>query len=161
MAEISLVGVPAITLLNPWAWAITQYGKDVENRSWMPPEHVYRLMIHAGKRWDVWPDEVPRADLPLVHTSAIVAVADLLHACNASRWTEQLVCQCGPWARPGQCHWRLHNVRVLARPVPCGGSQRLWYPGAALVEQVLANVNGVPTEAEIAAGYDEFFPGSS
>ena len=131
-----LGGVPALTLRNPWARAITHHGKDVENRSWMPHDGVHSLMVHAGKGWDRWPDSVPQVPAEEVATSAIVAVADLAWACNTSRYRDRVVCRCGPWAVAGQCHWRLRNVVVLAEPVPCDGAQGLWRPGSALVEAV-------------------------
>lgn len=41
----------AISIQQPWAWAILNAGKDVENRSW---SHNYRgpILIHAGKKFD-------------------------------------------------------------------------------------------------------------
>lgn len=124
----TLVGTPALTLLNPWAHLIAHHGKDVENRTWMPPERVSNLLIHAGKGWQTpaqLPDGVRISD---VVTSAIVAVADLAFACQASRYRETVVCQCGPWAMAGYCHWHLINVRPLPEPVPATGRQGLWRP---------------------------------
>jgi len=115
-----------ITLKNPWAHLIAHGGKDIENRKWMPSDPVDQLLIHAGKGWDSTADR-PRDG---VVTSAIVAVADLMHACRASRFTDQLVCRCGAWAVPGQCHWRLMNVVALPEPVPARGRQGLWRPDA-------------------------------
>lgn len=138
-----LTDVPALTLLNPWAHLIAHCGKDVENRTWMPPEGVWRLLIHAGKRWDR--DAQARLhflyDTDRVAKAAIVAVADLAFACDASRWRDMVVCACGDWAQPAQCHWRLANVRPLAEPVPAVGRQGLWRPSPevrAAVERVLA-----------------------
>ena len=39
----------AVSIKQPWAWAIIFGGKDIENRTWAPR---YRgpLLIHAGKR---------------------------------------------------------------------------------------------------------------
>lgn len=53
---INLTGnlVPALTLINPWAHLIVHHGKDVENRTWMPPQGVDWLFIHAGKGWCRW-----------------------------------------------------------------------------------------------------------
>jgi hypothetical protein len=41
----------AISIRQPWAWAILYAGKDVENRSWA---HDYRgpVFIHASKKFD-------------------------------------------------------------------------------------------------------------
>jgi len=40
----------ALTLKQPWAWAVAHAGKDVENRTWKPPASVIgqRIAIHAG-----------------------------------------------------------------------------------------------------------------
>lgn len=47
----------ALTVKQPWAWAICHAGKNVENRTWpIPPKYLtggsLRLMIHAGDGWD-------------------------------------------------------------------------------------------------------------
>lgn len=45
----------ALTVLQPWAWAIAHAGKLVENRTWRPPSYELckTIAIHAGKRLDV------------------------------------------------------------------------------------------------------------
>lgn len=47
--------VRALTVLQPWAWAIAHAGKLVENRTWAPPayELCKPIAIHAGKRIDI------------------------------------------------------------------------------------------------------------
>lgn len=44
----------AISIKQPWAWAIIYAGKDVENRTWIPRDN-YRgpLLIHASKTFDM------------------------------------------------------------------------------------------------------------
>lgn len=42
------VAVKALTIRQPWAWAIIHGGKDIENRSWNT-HHRGPLVIHAGK----------------------------------------------------------------------------------------------------------------
>ena len=44
----------ALTLIQPWATAIMQFGKDIENRPWAPWPDVIgkRIAIHAGKKVD-------------------------------------------------------------------------------------------------------------
>jgi len=39
----------AISLWQPWAWAILHAGKDVENRTW-PTHHRGPLLLHVAKR---------------------------------------------------------------------------------------------------------------
>jgi len=43
----------ALTVKQPWAQAIAQFGKNVENRSKRPPGHLIgqRIAIHVGKTW--------------------------------------------------------------------------------------------------------------
>lgn len=44
----------ALTLWQPWAWAMAFAGKPVENRTWAPPHALLgqRIAIHAGKVCD-------------------------------------------------------------------------------------------------------------
>jgi len=46
--------VKALTLWQPWSWAIAHAGKRVENRTWAPPASVIgqRVAIHAGLKLD-------------------------------------------------------------------------------------------------------------
>ncbi|WP_099020898.1 ASCH domain-containing protein [Mycolicibacterium palauense] len=48
--SVPQTAVRAITVQQPWAWAIVSAGKNVENRTqaWA---HRGRLLIHAGGRW--------------------------------------------------------------------------------------------------------------
>lgn len=41
----------ALSIRQPWAWAIVQGHKPVENRSW-PPRYTGPLLIHAGQQFD-------------------------------------------------------------------------------------------------------------
>ncbi|MEV1003321.1 hypothetical protein [Nonomuraea sp. NPDC050202] len=118
----------ALTVWNPWAWAIALGGKDVENRT-RGTRHRGELAIHAGKPWDEYGAADPRIIAaagqfvgPLLRDErfvfgAIVAVADLVDVVRDSS---------SPWAAPGQCHWLLANVRPIAEPVPCRGWQNVW-----------------------------------
>ena len=80
----------AITLKQPWAYAITDLGKNIENRNWLPM--LYRssskgetLAIHIGKAWDdsAW-DRIYRISGEHVPpksqliTGAIIAVCDVV-----------------------------------------------------------------------------------
>ncbi len=40
----------ALTIWPEWAWAIAHFGKDIENRTWVPPRYIVGkwLAIHAG-----------------------------------------------------------------------------------------------------------------
>lgn len=45
--------MPALSIRQPWPYAITHLGKDVENRQWQYlPKFRGRCLIHASKRFD-------------------------------------------------------------------------------------------------------------
>lgn len=148
----------ALTVLQPWAWAIAHGGKRVENRGWATRRRE-RVAIHAGAGWD------PRAVLaypPLAAAlaaagrdvawlktdpprGAVVAVAQLVD-CHPSRGS----CCSSPWAQRGSFHLVLDDVQALADPVPAVGRQRFWdLPPAvegAVVEQLLAAADPAPAQ---------------
>lgn len=125
----------ALTVQQPWAWAIAAGHKDIENRTWATS---YRgpLAIHAGKTWASSGDvQICRSvledlgvvkadeqvgDRHLLATGAIVAVVDLAGVCEDPR------CRCSVWAGIGWKHWQLKNPRPLTEPVPASGRQGLW-----------------------------------
>lgn len=148
MTPAQLDHAHAITLKNPWAHLVARYGKNVENRTWMPHADVNWLLIHAGKSWDRDADLIGFGYIGDPHTSAIVAVADLAFACNTSRNSDTIICGCGEWAMPGQCHWRLGNIRTLSDPVPCGGRQGLWRPPQSVVALVARQLSFQPSQGE-------------
>lgn len=133
--RFDLTDVPALTLQNPWAFAITADVPDpkrVENRSWPAPEAVDRFFIHAGKGNDADGYDILEqfgVDLPEhMPSSAIVALAQLAYVCNGAIRRNPAVCGCGRWAAPDQYHWLLGQVLVLPEPVPTPGRQKLWQP---------------------------------
>jgi hypothetical protein len=44
----------ALTVHQPWAWALAGGWKPIENREWPPPRHLFGrpLAIHAGRKYD-------------------------------------------------------------------------------------------------------------
>lgn len=133
--------IPALTVRQPWTWAIAKGYKPIENRGWTTP-HRGPLAIHAAKRWDddaggalrfvvhtlrAQGSPVPNAlqeELPLSGTGLVVAVVDLVDICSAGLDGEE--CECGLWAADGQAHWQLANACPLAEPVPAKGRLGLW-----------------------------------
>ncbi len=139
-----LDGVPALTLRNPWAHYIAHYGKDIENRTWLPTGTLTWLLIHAGLGWDRVPDHlVPRGDVGDPHTGAIVALVNVVRFCDRSRRSDRLLCGCGRWAQPGQVHWQFAGVWPLTVPVRVDrGRLGLWYPGDIAVHDVASALVG-------------------
>ena len=46
-AGTAVGGLKALTIKQPWAWAIVAGHKDVENRSWSTPYRGW-IVVHAG-----------------------------------------------------------------------------------------------------------------
>jgi hypothetical protein len=55
----------ALSILQPWAFAIIHLGKDIENRTWVTGFRG-RFLIHAGKGFDAEGYDFIRALLPLL-----------------------------------------------------------------------------------------------
>lgn len=136
-----LAGVPALTLLNPWAAAVLMMDKRIENRRWMPGKARRRFMVHAGQGRDplgLAKLEPYKATLDMVQPGTIIAVVDIKHVC--ARQVMGQGCGCGWWAADGQYHWALGQIWALANPVPARGRQKFWQPGPDLAEQVQAQI---------------------
>ncbi len=132
--HIAAAPMRALTVLQPYAWAIAVGAKPVENRT---RRTNYRglLAIHAGKRAMREGLEDPRileaiADRGFEIGEAtsrlgrVVAVADLTGCHDA---TCAAGCSCSPWAASCSWHWELSSdVRPLREPVPCRGMLGLW-----------------------------------
>ena len=131
----------ALTVKQPWAYAITLLGKDVENRS---QRTRYRgpVLIHAGK---AWAKEAPEAIfkitgiLPIAskdHGLVIgqVHIVGCHHADDCSTaWEgedgESQEWHCSPWAMPGFWHWELSNQQYFDEPFAAKGKLGLWNIG--------------------------------
>jgi hypothetical protein len=135
--------VKALTVKEPWAAAIVQWGKDVENRS-RPTKYRGQLYIHAGKAWDKDAPEpifkitglLPVASLGHGMVIGTVDLIDCHHADDC--WTgyedkrgDTHVEMCSEWAMPGHWHWELANPRPLACPFPETGKLGIWNLGSA------------------------------
>ena len=99
----------ALTVKQPWAWAIINAGKDIENRSWIT-HYRGRLYIHAGKRIDhaALPVVAALTDITLepdqLETGGLIGHVDL----TAIRPSESI------WAQPDQQHWHLANPTAVS-----------------------------------------------
>src|SRR5688572_22804092 len=114
----------ALTVRQPWAWAIVMGYKDVENRS-RQTNHRGQVLIHAAKRMDpdgfqlLWELGVYRKlpdELPLGGLVGVVEIEDCVT--NSS----------SPWARSNQWHWVLRKPLEFKNPLYCNGSLGLFTP---------------------------------
>lgn len=151
----------ALTVQQPWAWAIVHGGKTVENRT---QAWTYRgpLAIHAGLREDTaaYDDDMIRHALgqldsswelqQQLETGVILGVVDLVdvHRADGLESDPWEWC-CRPWGQgPGvhlkpdgtftgpTTHLVLEHARPLPDPIPCRGVLGLWTPPADVLGQI-------------------------
>lgn len=125
----------ALTVRQPWAYAITDLGKRIENRVW---QTSYRgdLVIHSGSSVDQLAVMqlrhqgfvIPDAELV---TSALIAIVSL------DDITRDEDGDLPPWAFSDENHWRLSGVRKLSGKIVVAGQQKLWKL-PPLVEELLS-----------------------
>jgi hypothetical protein len=150
--------VKAITVKQPYAWAIAHAGKTIENRG-RATSHRGTVAIHAGLGWSEagqYDDRIERAFRPFLtarqaarwkgrivaaehpdrlHFGAVIAVAQLVD-CHPGHGD----C-CRPWGDRfyyGNAHHLvLADVVALAEPVPCLGKVMVpWELPAEVAEQL-------------------------
>jgi hypothetical protein len=122
-----------ISIRQPWAWAIFNAGKDVENRSWNT-EYRGRLWIQAGKVFDYQaPSEIAKgaADSPRGYLLGHVDLVDCVRNHRSA------------WADRGQFHWLITNPVLLPEPIPFRGLQGL-FPVGTLPKRSLDDVPAIP-----------------
>lgn len=108
----------ALSIQQPWAWAILHAGKNIENRQWNT-RHRGEFAIHAsalGQRYAPLPNGISAPPLNDLPASAIVGVAEVEDVITASD---------SPWFL-GKYGFVLANVRPLAQPIPCKGNLYFW-----------------------------------
>ena len=143
----------ALTIHQPWAWAIVAGHKPVENRTWIPPRAFIGsvLFIHAGKSLDMPAVAKVKAEIGIAGalldpardlvTGAIVGCARYMGTAtedaslrvpgvevqDAERYIRS------PWYS-GPFGWVLSEPVKFAKPVPARGMQKLWSPDHDVLE---------------------------
>lgn len=115
----------AVTIRQPFAWAIAAGFKDIENRSWAPRVEPGELVaIHAAVAAPS-PNDVAlvqkrigrRARVPESYDcGAVVAVARVAKVITVSR---------SAWFS-GPLGWVLEDVTPVRKPIDCKGQLGLW-----------------------------------
>jgi hypothetical protein len=125
----------ALTVRQPFAWAILLGGKDIENRGWSTN---YRgpLVIHAGgalhdSPLPPWFKKPVPDDFDM---SALLGVVDLVDVVEHSR---------SRWFR-GEYGWVLENPRPFDL-IPCKGHLRLWSLTPAQAHAVETKLRRLPS----------------
>lgn len=150
----------ALSLSQPWCWAVLFAGKHIENRTWRPPATLLkqRFAIHAAKSWDdsaltymtsvgcVPPSMIKRDKV--YPQGAIVGVATLHSYVDTlvpdpknhpSLAPEQRKWFFGPFG------WILEDVIPLTAPVPCRGHQGVFGLDPNVEEAVMSQLGMLVT----------------
>jgi hypothetical protein len=137
--------VQAISIQQPWAFAIARGGKAVSNQG-MSTAYRGPLLVHASMRVDLKACDSPLIQAagwnprdPLATLGAVIAVARLNEVCSTAADLGES-CECGPWADAESHHWRLAEIQALPRPIVALGRPGLWEPKPSLVTDVEAMV---------------------
>ncbi|WP_372733588.1 hypothetical protein [Nocardioides sp.] len=136
----------AISIQQPWAYAILRLGKNVENRTNKRGQdaarkqfaHTGPLLIHTSSRLaglDATRDvqrvsgqplpELNGSD-PATHLGAVVGIVTVHTVHTADSCSTARDGCCSPWAQPDAAHLMLTQPRVLAHPIYLPGRLGLW-----------------------------------
>ena len=137
----------ALSVPQPWAWAIARGHKSHVNRAF---DTCYRgpLAIYASCRAEtghvrnqaIRDANATSAD-PVAAIGGIVAVVTLKGVCKAG--ISGSPCECGRWAFAGSYHWLVADPRPLRLPVLALGQPDLWELAPAVAAGV-ARMAGMP-----------------
>lgn len=141
----------ALTIHQPWAWAITAGLKRFENRTWRPPHKVIgkRIWIHASQRIDgdgvrfvesqrlAVPKDLPMGALigTAVVTGFLKEEPPTIELPTDRDFTFQEMGEAAigrvlkRWPDPwlfGPYGWLLEDALTLTAPIFCRGFQNVW-----------------------------------
>lgn len=129
----------ALTVRQPWAWAIASGHKDIENRTWRADRVLgHQILIHAGLGfWTLEEmalvNELTGGKLPTeVPVGAIVAVVTVRQFVTSSA---------SPWYQADRVGWQLVDAVPVA--VACKGAQGLWKPTPKVLREVARQYGSV------------------
>ena len=150
----------AITVWQPWSWAILHAGKPAENRTWVLPRHLAGkwVALHAGAGQsgrqladdsesirEMFAINVP----PSLPRRALVGLVKFSSAHRLERLPRPTTeWDCGPWC------WDVGDRLALPKPVLASGAQGFWIVPDDLVGQVLEQLTSPPAAGtgQIACG---------
>jgi hypothetical protein len=146
----------ALTLQRPWDWCIyalpARERKDVENRSWIPPDWIIgeRIAIHSGLYYNAEAADMlrgedvsvpPRNELPAGAITCTAVVLGWIHESGSSSKSLKPTAAARAlesewWGGEGY-GWVIGDVKRLSVPVPCKGALKLWHLPQKVEQEVL------------------------
>lgn len=148
----------ALTVWQPWAWAIVAGHKPIENRTWGPFESMIRdrawIGIHAGARpktrngigdmratLEALPIDRP-PDPPAFDDLAFGAMVGMARIVGLRDTIPPADSPARPWWL-GPLAWELADPIMLPRPVPVRGFPKLWVIPEGVHAAMMAQTRGV------------------
>jgi hypothetical protein len=135
----------ALSIRQPWAWAILHAGKDIENRDWRT---TFRgtIAVHAAKGMTLdeyagfidFFGQFSGADFPdpdQLARGCVVGLVDIVDCVSyyTSDWFQ------------GDYGFVLANPRTLVKPIYCKGALGLWDVPAEIERQIKDEFVSTPT----------------
>ena len=119
----------ALSVRQPWAWALCAGQKDIENRTWLT-DYRGTIWIHAAsKPLDPialqWVAAHCHARLPPDWTTG--ALIGSVHLTDIAPTSPS------PWYIPGHYAWIVTRPRLLRTPIPVRGGRRLFPIATAIL----------------------------
>ena len=121
-----LIGMRALSLMQPWASALFLGLKHYETRSW-PTRYRGPLLIHAAKGFPIYALDFAntcghiKSDLPLGAIIGLVQLVDVQPTFPLSQDLTALECLYGDYT-PGRWAWKLADPVLFAEPIPYRGA---------------------------------------
>lgn len=133
----------AVTVRQPWAWAIAHGFKDIENRSWTPRVDPGELIaIHAGAAAPDFED-VERVKKLVGRRGKVPDVFDCGCVVAVARYRGAVASSRSRWFS-GPLGWVLYGARALHVPVDCKGQLGLWHLPPSVERRVLRGLGRRP-----------------
>ena len=119
--------IPAISVRQPWAWALIHGPKRIENRTWVTgyrgPLLIHAALDDADLEWSERFAEIP----DLIDFGAIIGIVDLVDCVHlAGAPADEFAT--GPYC------WITANPRPIEPAFECKGGFKLWQPPDAFFE---------------------------
>ncbi len=143
----------ALSIKQPWLYAITDLNKIIENRTWKPPAQIIgqRIALHASKK----PDRVGYpaiAKIAGIEVPADVPLGSIVATAVVAGW----IGENGYGDVPSPCYghfvddkwffgpigWFLEDVQKLKEPLLCRGMLGLWTVQQELCRQISFELEG-------------------
>ena len=98
----------ALSIRQPWAYAVFRLGKNVENRSW-PTRYRGRIAVHVAKRVEVAECRRLGLDPGKLPTECVIGTVEVKDCVRGAR---------SRWAMRGMWHWILGEAHLFSKPIP-------------------------------------------